>query len=540
MNKFLTFLLLLCSPIFITKAQDLKKIDSLTKSIPIARGKNKITLLNSLAWEYRLIIPDSTISIGKRSFELGKKLQLETGVAIPLNFIGVAYEYKGAAIEAYEYYKLALTEATNQNDNVQVAYSNNNLGRLFLDQGNVLKSLEAHNNALQIFESLNDLVGMEFVHLNLAQLYLSQQNYKLAEQYFLKVHENRLKLDRGPSVSSYINLGTFYRQSGEMAKSNQFFLKADSLCNVIGNQVQRTEVNFLLAENSFLENKLSVGERYGQKALTSAALRGQNSARIFNILGKIYFKRNEFGLAKDCFRKVLENSRTFKSVELKMDAHYYLFQIFSKEGSTENTLKNQNQYLSLKDSVNELELTRQIEKLKFQFNLEIEQKKRENELLKTLDARNSVIIKKQQTINAIYAVALIVIIIIAILLFRSAKIKSQLNTELEKKQEKIIRQSEELRASNLEIEKINSNLEKIIEERTRTIKEKNKLLREYAYFNSHQIRGPLARILGLVALVNIEYKDNFGPHLQMLQQAGNDLDDAIDTINKLIDDVGQE
>jgi signal transduction histidine kinase len=289
-----------------------------------------------------------------------------------------------------------------------------------------------------------------------------------------------------------------------------------------------------------LENKLTAGERYGQKALASAVLRGQNSARIFNILGKIYFKRNEFGLAKDHFKKVLENSRTFKSVELKMDAHYYLFQIFSKEGSTENKLKNQNQYLSLKDSVNELELTRQIEKLKFQFNLEIEQKKRENELLKTLDARNTVIIKKQQTINTIYAVALVVIIIIAFLQFRNAKIKSQLNTELEKKQEKIIRQSEELKASNLEIEKINANLEKIIEERTRTIKEKNKLLREYAYFNSHQIRGPLARILGLISLVKLEHKDNFGPHMQMLQQAGDDLDDAIDKINKLIDDVGSE
>jgi tetratricopeptide (TPR) repeat protein len=540
MNKYLTVFLLICSPLFIIKAQDLQTIDSLTKSVPIARGKEKILLLNSLAWEYRLIIPDSTISIGKRSYELGKKLQLETGQAIPLNFIGVAYEYKGSSIEAYEYYKQALTEATNQNDIVQVAYASNNLGRLFLDQGNILKSLEAHNKALQIFESMNDLRGMEFVHLNLAQLYLSQQNFKLAEQYFLKVHENRLKLDRGPSVSSFINLGTFYRQIGEMGKSNQFFFKADSLCSAIGNQVQRTEVNFLLAENSFLENKLNTGERFAEKALASASLRGQNNARIYNILGKIYFKQNKLGLAKECFKKVLDNARTFKSIELKMDAHYYLFQIFNKEGSTENKLTNQNQYLSLKDSVNELELTRQIEKLKFQFNLEIEQKKRENELLKTLDARNTVIIKKQQTINTIYGVALVVIIIIAFLQFRNAKIKSQLNVELEKKQEKIIRQSEELKAINLEIEKINANLEKIIEERTRTIKEKNKLLREYAYFNSHQIRGPLARILGLISLVNMEYKDNFGPHLQMLQQAGNDLDDAINTINKLIDDVGSE
>jgi tetratricopeptide (TPR) repeat protein len=539
MHKYIIYLLLITSALN-TKAQNYNRIDSLAKLIPVTRGKDKITLMNALAWEYRLINPDSTIKIGLRAYETGKKLSLEKSQAIPLNFIGVAYEYKGAAIEAYDFYKQALTVATQQNDDAQIAYANNNLGRLFLDQGNVLKSLEAHNKALEIFESLHDAIGMEFVHLNLAQLYLSQQNFKLAEEYFLKVHENRTRLERGPTVSSYINLGTFYRQLGDMTKSNQYLVLADSLCNLRGNQVQRTEVNFLLAENRLMQKKHPEAERYALKALSYAQFRDLNTARIYNALGKIYFEQNQFNRAKESFKKALENSRTFKALEIKMDAHYYLYQIFNKEGSTENKLKNQNQYLSLKDSVNEIELTRQLEKLKFQFNLEIEQKKRENELLRDLDARNSIIIKKQQTINTIYVIALVVIVIIAALLYRNSKLKNQLYNELENKQEEIIRQSEQLRVSHQEIEKINSNLEKLVEARTETIREKNKLLREYAYFNSHQIRGPLARILGLISVVNMEYKDNFGPHLQMLQQAGNELDEAIKQINKLINEVKED
>jgi tetratricopeptide (TPR) repeat protein len=539
MHKYIIYLLLITSALN-TKAQNYNRIDSLAKLIPVTRGKDKITLMNALAWEYRLINPDSTIKIGLRAYETGKKLSLEKSQAIPLNFVGVAYEYKGAAIEAYDFYKQALTVATQQNDDAQIAYANNNLGRLFLDQGNVLKSLEAHNKALEIFESLHDAIGMEFVHLNLAQLYLSQQNFKLAEEYFLKVHENRTRLERGPTVSSYINLGTFYRQLGDMTKSNQYLGLADSLCNLRGNQVQRTEVNFLLAENRLMQKKHPEAERYALKALSYAQFRDLNTARIYNALGKIYFEQNQFNRAKESFKKALENSRTFKALEIKMDAHYYLYQIFNKEGSTENKLKNQNQYLSLKDSVNEIELTRQLEKLKFQFNLEIEQKKRENELLRDLDARNSIIIKKQQTINTIYVIALVVIVIIAALLYRNSKLKNQLYNELENKQEEIIRQSEQLRVSHQEIEKINSNLEKLVEARTETIREKNKLLREYAYFNSHQIRGPLARILGLISVVNMEYKDNFGPHLQMLQQAGNELDEAIKQINKLINEVKED
>lgn len=96
---------------------------------------------------------------------------------------------------------------------------------------------------------------------------------------------------------------------------------------------------------------------------------------------------------------------------------------------------------------------------------------------------------------------------------------------------KILRQSEQLKAINQEIEKINTNLEK-------TIEAKNKLLTEYAYFNSHQVRGPLACIPRLIQIINIEYKEHLDGHANAFAE-GNDLDAAIHKINELIDDVSE-
>jgi tetratricopeptide (TPR) repeat protein len=525
----------LCSAV----AQSPSRIDSLRKLLPGSTEREQFDLLSALAWEYRLVIPDSAIQLGKRAYELGMKLELEKDVAKPVNFIGVGYEYKGSVAEAYDYYKQALAIATDQNDDLQIAYANNNIGRLFLDQGNAIKALDAHQAALSIFELRNDLAGIAYVYLNLAKLYQSQKDFVKAEDYFLKMVDTRMRLEKTLNISSLIQLGAFYRESGNLLKSDSYLLQADSLCVVRKNEVQRAEINFLLASNRLKEHKLVEAEAFAKKALTYSINKGINPARVYNVTGKIHYDRGNLTTAKDNFKRVLDNSKTFREAELKMDAHYYLFQIYSQEGIKDQKLHNENQYLALKDTLRELELERQLEKLKFQFKLELEQKKRENELLKTLDSRNNTIIRKQQILNSVYVMAMVVIVVIAFLQFRNAKIKNKLNIDLEKKQEKILRQSEELKISHQQIEKINSNLEKLVEERTQTIKAKNKLLTEYAYFNSHQIRGPLARILGLINILNLEKKDNQENQLAMLQQAGNELDDAIKKINKLIDDVSE-
>jgi len=539
MIRFTLTTLFFCSLLSLS-AQNLKKIDSLRNQLSGENNELEFKVLCDLAWEYRMVSPDSTIAVGKRAFDLGKSIQLKKGLASPLNFIGVGYEYKALAADAYHYFNQALTTATDQNDSTQIAYANNNLGRVYLDQGYVLKSLEAYQIALSVFNKHKDLPGIAFVNLSLAQYYQAIKEFKKAEDCYLKVIDIRSKLENGPNISSITQLGVFYRETGDLIKSNKNLLKADSLCEVRKNVVQRAYVNYQLSINRLLEEKFTEGEFFAKKAVDYSLQTGLNTRRIYSVLGKIKFQQGYFNQSKEYFKAVLKENKTFRDTDIRLDAYYYLAKIYDKEGSYEKKIQNENLYLSLKDSLSSIEMNKQIQRMKLQFSLELEQKQAENELLRALDSKNNIIIKKQQTINTIYGVALVIIIAIAFLQYRNAKIKNQLNIELEKKQEKILRQSEELLASHEQIEKINNNLEKLVEERTRTIKEKNKLLREYAYFNSHQIRGPLARILGLISVVSLEYKGNLSTQMQMLQQAGNDLDGAIHHITKLIDDVNTD
>ena len=158
-------------------AQDLQRIDSLKR---INRNKpDQFDILNRIAWEYHNSYQDSTIKYAGQAYELGKKLGLKKNLAKPLNYTGVAYEYKGEAIDAYDFYKQALLVATTQNDEPQIAYANNNTGRLFFEQGNIARSEECYSKALTLFEKLRDSSGIAYVYLSLAHPALGRCYHRL-------------------------------------------------------------------------------------------------------------------------------------------------------------------------------------------------------------------------------------------------------------------------------------------------------------------------------------------------------------------------
>ena len=154
----LAFILLPTFIVQIALAQDIQRIDSLQKLEQQKKGIDRFNLLNEIAWEYRFVNQDSTIRYAQRAYTLGTRAGLKKMLARPLNYIGVANEYKGEAIEAYDYYKQALQVATAQRDESEIAYANNNTGRLMFNQGNVTRAFEHYTIALDLFEKLSDLI----------------------------------------------------------------------------------------------------------------------------------------------------------------------------------------------------------------------------------------------------------------------------------------------------------------------------------------------------------------------------------------------
>lgn len=92
---------------------------------------------------------------------------------------------------------------------------------------------------------------------------------------------------------------------------------------------------------------------------------------------------------------------------------------------------------------------------------------------------------------------------------------------------------EKIREQNEAISQINKGLEDRVRRRTEELEKQNEKLAEYAFINSHVLRGPLSRMLGLIEL--LERSDKKDEELiNYLKTSGLELDAVVKKINSVI------
>ncbi|MEL7006554.1 MAG: hypothetical protein AAFN93_28095, partial [Bacteroidota bacterium] len=96
--------------------------------------------------------------------------------------------------------------------------------------------------------------------------------------------------------------------------------------------------------------------------------------------------------------------------------------------------------------------------------------------------------------------------------------------------------NDDLVASNEEIMLLNENLENLVKERTLKINEQLSQLSKYANMNAHEVRGPLARLLGLKNLIKLEPDESRREDLiERLAGAADELDTVVKSMNRLLE-----
>jgi signal transduction histidine kinase len=126
---------------------------------------------------------------------------------------------------------------------------------------------------------------------------------------------------------------------------------------------------------------------------------------------------------------------------------------------------------------------------------------------------------------SILTVILLLITIITLLIYNVRRSASS-NRKLLELNNEITQQKDNL---NL----INQYLEEIISDRTKDLKEKNKQLSEYSSYLSHQIRGPIATLKGLI---NLEQENLIDQKecIEMMNKCVSEIDEKIIEMSSLL------
>jgi signal transduction histidine kinase len=113
------------------------------------------------------------------------------------------------------------------------------------------------------------------------------------------------------------------------------------------------------------------------------------------------------------------------------------------------------------------------------------------------------------------------------------------NLELHEKSNEVLAQNEELLQVKDSLNALNEDLERVVNERTKKIQIQNEILLRYNYSNAHHLRGPVARLLGLASLYEIDSGLEADFIIKKMVNEAKDIDTVVRQINDLLESEDQ-
>ncbi|MEP1032363.1 tetratricopeptide repeat protein [Ekhidna sp.] len=445
----------------------------------------------------RSVNPDSTLLLAIQSEELAISIGYRMGIAEAKMRRAIAHTNMGNYYRALQLYLESHAIYIEYESKDRIAACLNNIGRLYNFIGDHDRALNYYKQSVVQFAELKDPREGNILN-NIGYIYKLEGDYPLALEYLRRAWSSANDAnDPSRTIYPIYNIGSTY---------------------VLTNQLDSAAI--------YLDSAMQL----------SRQLRNQYILSLTKIdLGQMYLKLDELDQAEAAFREAYDVAAAAGMRSELRDASRHLSSIYEKQNELEQALQFHKIYQATNDSLFNRDLARRIalqeaeyEYQQLQVQLEIEQEKekllQETELANAIWIRNTLI------------VGFLAMSLISYLFYRNYTRKRRANEKLHALNKKIEKQAEELQAANHEIIVMNNNLEKIVNRRTEELKLRNRQLKEYLSSNSHIVRAPLARILGLVDLYDPKDPVNLPFINESLQESATELDNALRSINDKLSD----
>jgi tetratricopeptide (TPR) repeat protein len=588
--KALFFILLIYPGFNAVSFSQTREIDSLQTLLhKSSADTNRAIILNRLAFRYYDIIPDTALMYANQALTLSENLNYHHGIANSYNSLGFICNSHADLPAALSYYKQSLEILQNIGDLSNVHKTMNNIGIVYKNMGDYPKAIAFLQKSLDIKTKLNATDQIGGTYNNLGIIYQDLGDMPQALTYYLKALEAKKASGNLTGLNStFFNLGEIKSTLGQYAEARTYYnlaleanLKSNnkrSLALVyqsLGRLLQKTDT--IDQALFYLKNSLQISLEIDFPSATGSTL---------NEIGNIYLINNKLDSAGWYFSQGLAIEQSIDHYKGMAQSYLNIARLANIQEQFENSLKNAKNSLEIAKNIG---LKKEIAaaskliyltyqklgndskafeylllhknysdslldeiKLKEIANIgaknEIIEITRENELLQkenvfklTQLGEQEARLHTQRIVMAFSIFALLIALIGTYVIYTLYVSKKQAHILLEKKNEEIIEQknkieiqARELREVNAEIKVINESLEKTITTRTEKIQLQNIQLRKYAFANSHNVRAPLARLMGLVHLSKIaeipqsELEYIYG----LIGDSARELDEIIREISK--------
>lgn len=462
--KITVFIFLFCPLVRSQITTHQQYMDSLIGEIKnTPRDSTRVILLENIGYDYSTLNPDKGLEYAIKANKLAKKLGLKKREASTLSVISVNFAAKSEYEKAIDYNKRAITIYNSIDNSMGIAGVNSNQSQIYLKIGNYAKALECNFKALEIYTQNKVYRNKAIVLENNGNIYYELKEYSKSNKNYYEALDLFKKHGSKSDVARC--LGNMSRVS--MDKGN--FQEALNHLN------EAIKINKLLKnEKSKLVNLTNLGNVYTRQNKHEKALYSyQESIKISDSLNLKDYAAINKGNIGETYLSLFKDSDNKKLALLDLaisnlkDAVYlcesiglnapkieftkYLIEAYSFKKEYKSAFELLEEQVFWKDSLYSIESKQELAKIELQREKELKDK---DIVIKNKELEISKLNSQRKTL--FYSLVIFVLLLTLILAYQYFRKKERQN---------------------------------------------NRLIAELKQVQSHEIRGPIATILGLSKLL---------------------------------------
>jgi len=444
---------------------------------------------------------------------------------------------------------------------------------VFEELGNYEASLKNGYNALEISEKNNFKKEHTRALIRIALSYYDMKQYPLCKEFAQKALSSAMSGNHQRELSGAYNLIALLLVNEKNYKgAHAYFKQALAIRTKINDVIGMSSVLSKIGDVYLKEGNLVAGLDLELQSLKLSTSIDNRLGMIYGYakIGNIYTLLKKLKEAGAYLSKAEDLSREIGSASVMIDVYNYKRELYSAENNLPLVTKYTKLYDSLKDSLFNAGVSNRISILQNMYELNAKRQEIELQNAKLQAQQNEIRQSKEILITITSSLGLLVILIV-VLLRNFVKIKF-LNQEFIKKNAELLESRDEIEAQNEELAQTNEEImsqrdllslqnnklddaRELIKEQNKKIKGQNKKLKkkvqkrtielteyiqqleQFTFISSHNLRAPVARILGLGNLLDfkgLSSEDTAKIHFGLITTA-REIDRVVTDLNLILE-----
>ncbi|MDJ0765119.1 MAG: tetratricopeptide repeat protein [Myxococcota bacterium] len=406
-------------------------IVNLENKLAEVSGKEKVDLLNEIAYVSYIVNPEKSLHHGTAALSLSKELGYKKGEASALCNKSWSYIILGRYGDALPVAKESLKIRQHLGIRKDIAASLRNIGSIYQYLEDLQPALQYQLEALKIAEELGDKRSIASSYHAIGLVYTSMRRSHEALEYYNKSLTVAKEIGNTELIiTAYSNIGLIYREAlKEPEKALDYNRKALALQEETGMNagailmgIGRTLLDLGRYEEAlqYLNRSLKKKRETGEKGKIVGSLSG---------IGQVYLKQKNYTKARKYLNEAVKLAKAIGNETNMKFSYKMLYQLHKATGNSVKALKYLEKYQHAYESVFNRDLEEKVANMQVRYDTLKKEKEnallvKRNEILqqeKKLLAKEKALLSKDNEIKAItrnsFVVGFVLALIILFLLF---------------------------------------------------------------------------------------------------------------------------